>query len=115
MRRRTPDGCGRSVPSGREREASVDDDCLATEHRGVNGAEKGNGACNVVRLDEPSRRRALDGAKHLLAKQKDDGSWWTGALPKAGEMDVTADTCFAILFLTRATPALTATEGGKKK
>jgi hypothetical protein len=55
------------------------------------------------------------GATYLLSKQKEDGSWWTGALPKAVEMDVTADTCFAILFLTRATPPLTATEGSKKK
>jgi len=55
------------------------------------------------------------GATYLLSKQKEDGSWWTGALDKAIEMDSVADTCFAILFLTRATPALTATEGGKKK
>ncbi len=55
------------------------------------------------------------GAKFLLSKQKEDGSWWTGAKAPAVEMDTTADTCFAILFLTRATPSLTATEGGKKK
>jgi hypothetical protein len=55
------------------------------------------------------------GAAFLLGKQKEDGSWWTGALDKAVELDTTADTCFAILFLTRATPPLTATEGGKKK
>jgi len=55
------------------------------------------------------------GAKFLLGKQKEDGSWWTGAFDKAAELDTTADTCFAILFLTKATPALTPTEGGKKK
>jgi hypothetical protein len=54
------------------------------------------------------------GAKHLLEKQMDNGSWWTGAKPAASEMDITADTCFAILFLTRATPPLTPTEGKKK-
>ncbi|MBI3856873.1 MAG: terpene cyclase/mutase family protein [Planctomycetes bacterium] len=55
------------------------------------------------------------GAKYLLGKQKEDGSWWTGALDKAVELDTTADTCFAILFLTKATPSLTATEGARKK
>jgi hypothetical protein len=55
------------------------------------------------------------GAKYLLEKQKPDGSWWTGAFEKGIDLDTAADTCFAILFLTRATPPLTPTEGGKKK
>jgi hypothetical protein len=55
------------------------------------------------------------GAAYLLGKQKEDGSWWTGVLEKGVDFDTTADTCFAILFLTRSTPPLTATEGGKKK
>jgi hypothetical protein len=57
------------------------------------------------------------GAKFLLDKQKKDGSWWTGVEGEwkaAGDIE-TADTCFGILFLTRATPPLTATEDVKKK
>lgn len=47
------------------------------------------------------------GAKYLIENQKPDGSWWTG-IPgrqwrQAGDIH-TADTCFAILFLTRSTP-----------
>jgi hypothetical protein len=58
------------------------------------------------------------GARFLLEKQKPDGSWWTG-LPgvvwkQAGDLE-TADTCFAILFLTKATPPLTRTEGAGRK
>ena len=50
------------------------------------------------------------GARHLIDEQKPDGSWWTG-IPgeqwkQAGDIE-TADTCFAILFLTRSTPRLT--------
>jgi hypothetical protein len=58
------------------------------------------------------------GAKYLLETQKADGSWWTGipgvVWKQAGDLE-TADTCFAILFLTRATPPLIATEDPKKK
>lgn len=57
------------------------------------------------------------GARFLLDKQKKDGSWWTGVEGEwkaAGDIE-TADTCFGILFLTRATPPLTATEDVKKK
>jgi hypothetical protein len=37
----------------------------------------------------------VDGANYIMASQRTDGSWW----------DV-ADTCFALLFLKRATPAV---------
>ncbi len=46
----------------------------------------------------------LDGCKVLLEAQKGDGSWGGG----------TWDSCFAILFLKKATRPLVATEGGKK-
>ncbi len=58
------------------------------------------------------------GAKYLLEKQKSDGSWWTGIngvqWKQAGDIE-TADTCFAILFLTKATPPLVATGDSKGK
>jgi hypothetical protein len=47
----------------------------------------------------------LDGCKYLLDAQKGDGSWNGG----------TWDTCFAILFLKKATRPLVATEAGGKK
>lgn len=58
------------------------------------------------------------GAEFLLKVQKPDGSWWTG-LPgeqwkMAGDIE-TADTCFGILFLTKATPPLTISEDTRKK
>lgn len=51
------------------------------------------------------------GARHLLATQRADGSWVdpggdVGPGPRARYL-TTADTCFAILFLARATPPLT--------
>ncbi len=61
------------------------------------------------------------GARYLLDNQKADGSWWTGVpgeqWRQAGDIH-TADTCFAILFLTRSTPKLRApvvTGGHKEK
>ncbi|HYF00955.1 MAG TPA: hypothetical protein VEJ18_18680, partial [Planctomycetota bacterium] len=45
----------------------------------------------------------LDGARHLLATQKPDGSWDESHFKKP-----TWDTCFAILFLKRATRRLVA-------
>ena len=57
------------------------------------------------------------GAKWLLENQKPDGSWNTGLTTQwtqAGDLE-TADTCFAVLFLTRATPPLVATGDEKKK
>ncbi len=49
------------------------------------------------------------GARYLLDQQRADGSWWTGIegqqWRQAGDIH-TADTCFAILFLTRSTPRL---------
>lgn len=47
------------------------------------------------------------GAKYLIENQRPDGSWSTGIPARrwrqAGDIH-TADTCFAILFLTRSTP-----------
>ena len=56
-----------------------------------------------------------EGAAVLLKAQNADGSW--GKPPAAKPDDkgkLTQDTCFAILFLRRATRALVATEGGGK-
>ncbi|HLF93815.1 MAG TPA: hypothetical protein VJB14_10140 [Planctomycetota bacterium] len=52
-----------------------------------------------------------EGAEFLLKMQKPDGSW-EGLKP---EKKPSWDTCFAILFLKRATRPLVATEGGGKK
>src|SRR5207237_156716 len=58
------------------------------------------------------------GAKFLLENQAADGHWWTGIAgvqwKQAGDIE-TADTCFAILFLTKATPPLTISEDARKK
>jgi hypothetical protein len=48
------------------------------------------------------------GAKHLLETQKADGSWDGVSIGGA-----TADTCFAILFLRRATKPLPKVASGK--
>jgi len=53
-----------------------------------------------------------EGARHLLATQRGDGSWVDGGGDdgvggRAGYL-TTADTCFALLFLAKATPPLTA-------
>jgi hypothetical protein len=56
-----------------------------------------------------------EGAALILKNQNADGSW--GKPPAAKPDDkgkLTHDTCFAILFLRRATRALVATEGGGK-
>lgn len=52
-----------------------------------------------------------EGARHLLATQRGDGSWIDGGGGdgfggRAGYL-TTADTCFALLFLAKATPPLT--------
>lgn len=57
-----------------------------------------------------------EGADWLLKKQKEDGSWFTGLnnpmWKQAGDLE-TADTCFAILFLSKSTPPLVASGGGR--
>ena len=45
-----------------------------------------------------------EGAKYILETQKPDGSWLTPS--KVIETGAAADTCFAILFLRRATAPL---------
>ena len=52
-----------------------------------------------------------EGAKELLARQKADGSWYGGA----DEVDAVIDTCFAILFLRRATRLLEGVSTGRRK
>ena len=49
------------------------------------------------------------GARFLLDAQRTDGSWddASGQNPSRGSYLTVADTCFAILFLARATPPLT--------
>jgi hypothetical protein len=54
----------------------------------------------------------------LVKAQRSNGSWWTEVpavdWKQAGDLE-TADTCFGILFLTKATPLLTATKGAGDK
>jgi hypothetical protein len=52
----------------------------------------------------------LEGARELLKAQKPDGSWDASHFKHP-----TWDTCFAILFLKRATRPLVATEAGGAK
>ena len=47
-----------------------------------------------------------EGAKALLASQKVDGSWGVGTVGENKVDRGTVDTCFAILFLKRATRPL---------
>jgi len=73
----------------------------------------------IVGVEELGKQKWYDiGAKYLLAKQKADGSWYTGIegvqWKQAGDIH-TADTCFAILFLTKATPPLVPTGDVKDK
>lgn len=50
----------------------------------------------------------VEGARHLVGMQKDDGRWATGALGMPGEFDGSdvLDTAWALLFLKRATRPL---------
>lgn len=73
----------------------------------------------IVGVEELGKAKWYDiGAKYLIEKQRADGSWYTGIdgvqWKQAGDIH-TADTCFAILFLTKATPPLVATGETKKK
>lgn len=77
-------------------------------------------AGRIAGVEEFGRKKWYPvGAKYLLEKQANDGHWWTGIegvqWKQAGDIE-TADTCFAILFLTKATPPLTISEDvrGKK-
>ena len=47
-----------------------------------------------------------EGARHLVVRQRDDGSW-------SGN-DAEADTCFALLFLSRATASVTGAAASKR-
>lgn len=47
-----------------------------------------------------------EGAEYLLKAQQKDGSWKSTAPGLANDSDDVIDTCFAILFLRRATPEL---------
>jgi hypothetical protein len=47
-----------------------------------------------------------EGAEYLLKAQNADGSWKGADMPGAALTDALSDTCFAILFLKRATPPL---------
>src|SRR6185503_16116618 len=67
-------------------------------------------AGRIAGVEELGRKKWYPiGAQFLLKGQKADGSWWTGLegvqWKAAGDIE-TADTCFAILFLTKATPPL---------
>ncbi len=71
----------------------------------------------ILQIEELGKKKWYEtGAEYLLEKQKKDGGWFTeitnGMWKQAGDLE-TADTCFAILFLTRATPPLVATTDRK--
>ena len=64
----------------------------------------------IIGVDEIGKKAWYPlGARYLLDEQKPNGSWWTeipgNVWRGAGDIH-TADTCFAILFLTRSTPRL---------
>ena len=65
--------------------------------------------CSVLRLKKIGKRNwYAHGAKWVLANQRGDGSWDDpGGDTGRPKYLQTADTCFAILFLARATPPLT--------
>jgi hypothetical protein len=72
----------------------------------------------IVGVEELGKAKWYEaGAKYLLSQQKADGSWHTGVegvqWKQAGDIH-TADTCFAILFLAKATPPLVPTGDSKK-
>ncbi|HYF00870.1 MAG TPA: prenyltransferase/squalene oxidase repeat-containing protein [Planctomycetota bacterium] len=57
------------------------------------------------------------GAAYLLEKQRPGGGWFTGLdglWRQAGDLE-TSDTCFGILFLTKATPPLVPSVDARKK
>jgi len=65
------------------------------------------------------RRWYKEGAEYLIKMQAADGSWKSASPLQTALTDQVTDTCFAILFLKRATPPLQkpkdiATGGGKK-
>lgn len=71
------------------------------QHYALYGLERAGALTGRDKFGE--RDWYVEGAKFLLDSQKGDGSW-----VEAGTWgDATDDTCFAILFLTRATPPVT--------
>lgn len=64
---------------------------------------------SVLRMKTIGKRNwYAEGARWLLEQQRADGSWEDPQSDRGGSRYlVTADTCFAILFLARATPPLT--------